>query len=254
MTGVKIGDTGKRLQQLTELPQGRFVFREGDLGGDMYVIHDGNVEVLQQIGDGLTVLGVLQKGDTFGELSILDNLPRAVSIRTLTAVKLIRVDGATLQSMLRDNPEMAQRLLRGIASRARTAHRLVSGIRPEAVEELGKRATGQTVPVGTSRLVHDETETLFIVALDRITTIGRRDAASGIRPEVDLGALDPDRTTSRQHARIIPEQGRFLLVEESSAANGTFLNGTRVEAGIPVEVRSGDALRFGLVECSFRTD
>lgn len=254
MSGVTIGDTGKRLQQITEMQQGRFVFRQGDLGGDMYVIHEGTVEILQQIGDRLTVLGTLEKGDTFGELSILDNLPRAVSVRTLSPVKLIRVDGATLYSMLRDNPETARRLLRGIASRARTAHRLLAEIEPEAVSEVGRTTTGQTVPVGVPRLLHDETGTQFTVVFDRITTIGRRDATSGIRPEVDLGALDPDRTTSRQHARIIPEQGRFLLVEESSAANGTFLNGTRVEAGIPAEIRSGDALRFGLVECSFHLD
>lgn len=253
MSSQLIGDTGKRLQQILELPQGRYVFREGDLGGDMYVIHEGQVEVSQIVDGRREVLAVLDKGATFGELSILDNLPRAVSVLTLSDVKLIRIDGATFQSMLSDNPDTAQRVLRGVARRARMAHRLLAETRRDGGGESVRSVTGQTLPVGLCRLVHDASGADFPVALDRISKIGRRDPASGIRPEVDLAAVDPDRTTSRQHARIIPEQGRFLLVEEGGAANGTFLNGSRLESGIPVEIRSGDALRFGLVECSFHT-
>jgi pSer/pThr/pTyr-binding forkhead associated (FHA) protein len=35
--------------------------------------------------------------------------------------------------------------------------------------------------------------------------------------------------------------------------NGTFLNGKRLEPGVPVPLRDGDELRFGLVEMVFRS-
>ena len=49
MSKRSIGDTGNRPQQVMELPLGRFVFRQGDLGSEMYVIHEGRIEILKEM-------------------------------------------------------------------------------------------------------------------------------------------------------------------------------------------------------------
>jgi pSer/pThr/pTyr-binding forkhead associated (FHA) protein len=57
--------------------------------------------------------------------------------------------------------------------------------------------------------------------------------------------FDPraDRTVGRHHARIIPEkESRFVLADLASA-NGTFLNGKRVES--PVPLTAGDVIQLG---------
>ena len=86
---------------------------------------------------------------------------------------------------------------------------------------------------------------------DCSTTIGRRDPVTGIQPDVDLTAVDPERSSSRRHAKIFCEDEKFFLVEDIGATNGTFIEDSRVSTGVPVEIEHGNTVRFGLVELSF---
>src|SRR6476620_6806865 len=76
---------------IVELQDGDFVFREGDLGTEMYIIHEGKVEILNQVGGKETVLAVLEKGDFFGEMSVLEDMPRAASARAITDAGLLQI-------------------------------------------------------------------------------------------------------------------------------------------------------------------
>ncbi len=42
----------------------------------MYIINEGKVEILNVVGDDEQILAVLEKGDFFGEMSVLEDLPR----------------------------------------------------------------------------------------------------------------------------------------------------------------------------------
>jgi serine/threonine-protein kinase len=76
---------------------------------------------------------------------------------------------------------------------------------------------------GRELLVADE------LAISRLTTLG--------------GALAADRAISRRHAQIRREPEGGFVVEDLYSANGTFVNGTRIEA--PHPLRLGDELRIG---------
>ena len=54
-----------------ELKAGEYIFREGDLGTEMYIINEGKVEILNVVWDEEQVLAELEKGDFFGEMSVL---------------------------------------------------------------------------------------------------------------------------------------------------------------------------------------
>ena len=89
------------------------------------------------------------------------------------------------------------------------------------------------------------------IALDAALTdflIGRPDPAAGINPEIDLGPFNAQGTLSRRHARIAREGSLYFLREETGVANGTFVNGERLQAGQKVPIRPGDKLRFGLID------
>lgn len=58
-----------------------------------------------------------------------------------------------------------------------------------------------------------------------------------------------DATVSRKHARIRLEEDDFVLYDLGSA-NGTFLNGTRINQ--PIVIKDGDTIRFGEVEFTFK--
>ena len=59
-----------------EIAEGEYVFREGDLGTEMFIVHEGQVEITKRIGGEEKQLALLEKGDFFGEMSLLEELPR----------------------------------------------------------------------------------------------------------------------------------------------------------------------------------
>jgi Cyclic nucleotide-binding domain/Major Facilitator Superfamily len=75
------------LRPLT-LAAGETVFSQGDDGDDFYVIEDGEVEVLKD-GEPVTTLG---PGSCFGEIALLRDVPRTATIRTLSPVRLQRLE------------------------------------------------------------------------------------------------------------------------------------------------------------------
>ncbi len=93
---------------------------------------------------------------------------------------------------------------------------------------------------------------MFHLSVGSETSIGRRDPVTGIDPDVDLTPIDTHRSTSRAHARIYHRGRKFFLREEIGTSNGTFLNETKLQTGVPVELVDGDQVRFGLVKLIFR--
>jgi hypothetical protein len=83
-------------------------------------------------------------------------------------------------------------------------------------------------------------------------TIGRMDDRKGIFPDVDLTPVDPGRTASREHARIIRnDDNTFSVIDNGRATNGTYLNGAPLVAGDTILLKRGDSLIFGTVWCRF---
>ena len=91
----------------------------------------------------------------------------------------------------------------------------------------------------------------FPLSASSETLVGRRDPVTGIHPDVDLTPIDTQRSTSRRHAKVYRRGGKFFVCEEIGTMNGTFVNGERVETGVPVETRPGDEVQFGLVKMIF---
>lgn len=75
--------------------------------------------------------------------------------------------------------------------------------------------------------------------------IGRWDPDHGIFPEVDLDADDRDANVSRRHARILFQDGRYLI-EDLGSTNGTFINrGRRLTPGLWHLIQDGDEIIVG---------
>lgn len=72
---------------------GDFVFREGDPASDFYVIERGEAEVLRagEAGGGEQLLAVLREGEFFGEMALIEDLPRSASVRARTPLEVVVV-------------------------------------------------------------------------------------------------------------------------------------------------------------------
>ena len=235
-----------------ELKTGEYVFREGDLGTEMYVINEGKVEILNQVGDEEQVLAVLEKGDFFGEMSVLEDLPRAASARAATDVRLLQINGSTFDQLLQTNPEIAVRMMRKLSRRLRETDEMLKSLLGTKISsrEL-PRPVAQVVAEGPERLVHPPSAMEFHLSNGSETTIGRKDPVTGIYPDIDLTPVDNQRSVSRRHAKIYRRGSKYFFGEEIGTMNSTFLNGRRMDTGIPAEIKPGDELRCGVVILRF---
>jgi len=78
------------------------------------------------------------------------------------------------------------------------------------------------------------------------TVLGRRDPATGAMPDVDMTPFAGYRMgVSRRHAVIRHADGNRLDVWDLGSSNGTFLNGTRLNAHRPYKIHDGDEIRLG---------
>ena len=76
--------------------------------------------------------------------------------------------------------------------------------------------------------------------------IGRRSAARGLEPEIDMAIPPADPGISRLHAVLIPgPDGNWSLLDPGSA-NGTLLNGREITVGELVPLRDGDRINLGV--------
>ena len=103
-------------------PVGQRILRQGFTGTGFYVILDGEV-VVKIDGD---ERARLQKGDFFGEMSILLGEPPVADVVTTRQLHVLHLGGPELEGFLRDHPPVMYRMLKTVALRLRNASRLRS--------------------------------------------------------------------------------------------------------------------------------
>lgn len=236
-------------------PMGEIIFSEGDIGTEMFIIQSGTVELFKASGGEVRVLGTLKKGDFFGEMSVLEDIPRTASARAKTDVEVVRINGAIFDAMLKSNTEIAVRMMRKLSRRLRQVTLELEealGGRPAAAGPPDARpAPRRSLRRDLYRLVSPDDGGEFFLNREGDTLVGRADPVTGITPDVDLTPLDTQRSTSRRHAKIYQMGGVFYLMEEIGVMNGTFVNDKRLATGAPAPVTHGDILKFGLVPLTF---
>ncbi|MBR2089441.1 MAG: Crp/Fnr family transcriptional regulator [Fibrobacter sp.] len=95
----------------------------------LYLIATGSVQVYMTGIDGReTILSFLERGDFFGEMSLIDGEPRSASVRTVTDAKLLVIHRESFLSLLRKTPEIAMSLMSELCKRLRKANRQIGSL------------------------------------------------------------------------------------------------------------------------------
>ncbi|HUR73726.1 MAG TPA: cyclic nucleotide-binding domain-containing protein [Sporichthya sp.] len=97
------------------VPAGQLLLRQGDRGGEFFVVVAGTAEVTR---DG-AVVDVVGPGDFFGELAMLDRAPRNATVTATEAMELLVFSRSDFEAVLFDAPLMTRRLLTAMARRLR---------------------------------------------------------------------------------------------------------------------------------------
>jgi CRP/FNR family cyclic AMP-dependent transcriptional regulator len=130
-------DTLAGLWHKRELKEGEVLFRVGDKGDAMYVIQSGVIDIrvpLQGPKKEMTV-SVLHEGEFFGELSIIDGLPRTASAIAGETTDLLEMKRGEFIKFLMDRPGVAISMVSIIGKRLRDTNELVQSLASKNVNE-----------------------------------------------------------------------------------------------------------------------
>lgn len=94
---------------------GQTIFNEGDIGNTMYVLVEGEVDLLVK-GHLVEQLG---PGGVIGEMALLDTVPRSASAMARSACRLVEINEKRFRFLVQQTPNFALQVMRVIADRLR---------------------------------------------------------------------------------------------------------------------------------------
>jgi CRP/FNR family transcriptional regulator len=166
---------------------GEVVFREGDEGDTCYIVRRGQTRAVREHSDGRSItLATFGPGEIFGELAMFDDERRSATVEAVEETEAMAILGADMRRLLRAHPDIAVKMLGGLARRLR-----------ETNERLARQSF-QTVQSRVASVLAD------MVAVARSQGAGEHDVQI-IATQSDLAQLAG---SSRESA------SRFLAVLE----------------------------------------
>jgi CRP-like cAMP-binding protein len=164
-----------------KFPKDAVIFEEGSVGDYMYLIREGQVKVTKMSDDGREkILEMLEPGDFFGEMSLLDREPRSASIKTTSACLLLALSRQDFLDLLRQNPDAAMEMIRVMSHRIRETDEQIRGLLFERVESRTRRvllrmakepAPGAPDRLTTPTITHQQLADLVGTSRETITRV-----------------------------------------------------------------------------------
>ena len=105
------------------------IIEEGSLSNDAYIIESGSVEVSKKRPNGeRQCIGILEENDIFGEMGLIDGLPRSASVVALEDCSISIMTQEAFNSLAQHNAQALMPILKVLAKRLRSTLRLVEDL------------------------------------------------------------------------------------------------------------------------------
>jgi CRP/FNR family cyclic AMP-dependent transcriptional regulator len=98
---------------------GEVIIQQGEVGDCMYVIQDGQAEVVVEKAGEEARLAELGEGDFFGEMAIFENEVRMATVRAVGQARVLTVDKKTFLQRIHEDPSLAYRMVQTMSRRIR---------------------------------------------------------------------------------------------------------------------------------------
>lgn len=184
------------------LPAGTRIFKEGDPGDVMYIIQSGQVKITKRTGDGEKTLVILNDGDFFGEMAVIDQEPRSASAVAVTDTKLIALNAEVFESTMQTNAHIVKKIMRNMSSRLREANKQIANL---MLKDHNRRVANTLLLLAHKHGRQAETGFTWNISLTIV------DLASMVGLSDDLNKVK-DILTKLEKAKIIRIEGGQILV------------------------------------------
>jgi len=108
-------DQLRRTMQISSFAPGDLVLEEGNANRALHIMVRGRIRVTRRVNDREVSLCDLVEGQTFGELSIIEDGVASASLRAVSDTEVLSVSMHDLAQFLRDKPAAGAKFWRAIA-------------------------------------------------------------------------------------------------------------------------------------------
>lgn len=120
------------------LPAGMTLFRTGEPADFVYILVDGQANLLV----GKTIVEVAVRGSLLGEIALIDGKPRSATVVTRTQCRVLPIDASQFDALIRELPTFSYYVMTAMAERMR---RMNDNLRAaQTVEGVHARVTANT--------------------------------------------------------------------------------------------------------------
>ncbi|HEY6861618.1 MAG TPA: Crp/Fnr family transcriptional regulator [Pseudolabrys sp.] len=113
----------------TKIKKGAIIFRKGDIGSKLYAVRAGAVRISAPSEEGKdAIFNLVVPGELFGEIAFLDGGQRTADAVAIDNCELMVIERRDFIPLIRDNPEVAIRLIKILCARLRKTSEQVEDI------------------------------------------------------------------------------------------------------------------------------
>ena len=120
---MRTGELGKIYQD------GEDIVRQGEIGDCMYVIQEGQVEVISENNGEEVRLAIRGAGEFFGEMAIFERTVRSATVRALGQARILTIDKKKFLRRIQEDPTLAFRIVEIMSRRIRELSEEVSQLK-----------------------------------------------------------------------------------------------------------------------------
>jgi CRP/FNR family cyclic AMP-dependent transcriptional regulator len=199
-----------------EFKKGEVLFKEGDVGKEMFVVQAGRVNITKTVRDTEKVLATLGAGEFFGEMAILNQKPRSAGAVMADDGKLLVIDPKTFEAMIRGNVEIAVRLIKKLSDRLQEADDQIENLllrdhNSRVVHFLMQQARrGKDTPQGKLVVVNlNELHNRMGLLAEEVQEAVTKTARARIIAVVPEGIVIPDLGKMQKYLEFLEMKERF---------------------------------------------
>lgn len=112
----------KDSENITDYAKGKYIFHQGEVGDNMYVILEGEVDIILNE----KVIATFKPGDLVGEMALIDHSPRSASAFARTDCKVVPVDMDSFLYLVQHTPHFAVHVMEILTSKVRALDKLIA--------------------------------------------------------------------------------------------------------------------------------
>jgi CRP/FNR family transcriptional regulator, cyclic AMP receptor protein len=147
------------------------IFDEGQSASVMYILVEGAVEICKKTPEGKTLLKIVnQKNEVFGEMALIDDLPRSASAIAVEPTTVYEINETAFEHLVKTNGNFAFKIIQILSERIRNSNNQISDLSDGDTKDRIQRAMVDYARLNGEKIFNDKTKVNINEMIDWINS------------------------------------------------------------------------------------